>query len=331
MTPVASTPTELNIDQQVAAAVCTGLASTPKTLPPWLFYDEAGSRLFEQITELPEYYLTRTERDILSRHADQIIAHATDSRTYLTPRLRIAELGAGSADKTRILLRAAVEAQGEVLYEPVDVSTTALVVAQSRIEREIPDVRVRPIVGDYTNGFKFEPTAPDERRLVLYIGSSIGNFEPAEAAHLLAKVRAQLRPGDGMLLGVDLVKDEPLLVAAYDDAAGITAAFNKNMLARLNRDLCANFDPHAFAHRAVWNPVNSRMEMHLESNRAQRVRFAALEFEAEFAAGETIHTECSYKYRPGQAEAMLSRAGFEPAANWADEKGWFSVHLGQAR
>lgn len=354
MTPVASTPTELEIDQQVAAAVRAGLASTPKSLPPWLFYDEAGSRLFDQITELPEYYLTRTERAILNRHAGAMIARAAESpgsnlesslESNLdpsldtspgpgfgpdTPRLRIAELGAGSAEKTRTLLRAAVELQGEVLYEPVDVSATALLVAQSRIEREIPAVRVRPVAADYTNGFAFEPTGPGERRLVLYIGSSIGNFEPDEAARVLAKVRAQLRPGDGMLLGVDLVKDEPLLLSAYDDAAGVTAAFNKNMLSRLNRDLCANFDPGAFAHRALWNPAHSRMEMHLESRFTQCVRFAALDFDAEFAAGETIHTECSYKYRPGEAEAMLARAGFAPAASWTDEKGWFMVCLGRA-
>ncbi len=330
MTPVASSPIESQVDEQVASAVRAGLSSIPKTLPPWLFYDEAGSRLFDQITEQPEYYLTRTERAILSRHADQMIAHAVNDQVRSRRQLRIAELGAGSAEKTRILLRAAVELQGEVLYEPVDVSATALLVAQSRIEREIPAVHVRPIAADYTNGFKFEPTGPDERRLVLYIGSSIGNFEPPAAAHLLAKVHAQLHPGDGMLLGVDLAKDEPLLLAAYDDASGVTAAFNKNMLTRLNRDLGANFDPEAFTHRAVWNPLYSRMEMHLESSRAQCIHFAALDFDAEFTEGETIHTENSYKYRPNDAENMLTRAGFAPAASWIDEKGWFMVCLGRA-
>ncbi len=327
MTPAASTPTEWQIDEQVAAAVRAGLASTPKRLPPWLFYDETGSRLFDQITELPEYYLTRTERAILARHAGAMIAQAAGARSQRCPRLRIAELGAGSAEKTRILLRAAVELQGSVLYQPVDVSATALLAAQARIEREIPAVRVRPLAMDYTNGFAFEPSGPGERRLVLYIGSSIGNFEPEEAAHLLAKVRAQLHPGDGMLLGVDLVKDEQMLLAAYDDSAGTTAAFNKNMLARLNRDLGANFDPDAFLHRAVWNPGHSRMEMHLESRLAQRVQLAALDFVADFAAGETIHTENSYKYQPGQAEALLAGAGFAPASAWTDERGWFAVHL----
>jgi dimethylhistidine N-methyltransferase len=335
MTAAASTTIESQLaesplDPQIADAVRAGLASLPKRLPPWLFYDEAGSLLFDQITELPEYYLTRTERAILARHADEMIARAAGTQGQGHARLRIAELGAGSAEKTRILLRAAVEQQGDVLYEPVDVSTTALLVAQARIEREIPAVRVRPLAMDYTNGFAFEPTGRDERRLVLYIGSSIGNFEPHEAAHLLAKVRSQLHPGDGMLLGIDLVKEEQTLLAAYDDADGTTAAFNKNMLTRLNRDLAASFDPAAFAHRAVWNPAHSRIEMHLESRVAQRVHFAALDFAADFAAGETIHTENSYKYQPSEAENLLTRAGFAPAGSWTDERGWFAVYLGRA-
>jgi dimethylhistidine N-methyltransferase len=334
MTPAASTITEFQIvesqvDAQVATAVREGLTSQPKCLPPWLFYDETGSQLFDQITELPEYYLTRTERAILARHADEMIASAAAEGQGRT-KLRIAELGAGSAEKTRILLRAAVAGQGEVVYEPVDVSATALLVAQARIEREIPAVRVRPRAMDYTNGFSFAPTGPEERRLVLYIGSSIGNFEPAEAARILAKVRAQLRAGDCMLLGVDLVKEQQPLLAAYDDAAGVTAAFNKNMLVRLNRELSVSFDPATFAHRAVWNQQRSRIEMHLESLIAQRVRFATLDFEVDFAAGETIHTENSYKYQRGEAEAMLARAGFTPAGSWTDERGWFAVCLGRA-
>ena len=323
MNLAASVATE--IDEQVAQAVRTGLASLPKRLPPWLFYDQTGSRLFEEITELPEYYLTRTERGILARHAGEMIASAADGAG-----LRITELGAGSAEKTRLLLKAAAERQPTVVYEPVDVSASALKAARERIEREIPAVRVAPIEMDYTNGFELEPAAEGERRLVLYIGSSIGNFEPDEAAKLLGKVRAQLRAGDSLLLGVDLVKDEPILLAAYDDASGTTAAFNKNMLARLNRELAADFDPEAFAHRAVWNQAESRIEMHLESRVAQRVRVAALDLEVDFKAGETIHTENSYKYRPGQAESMLAEAGFRAEATWTDPRGWFAVCLGRA-
>jgi dimethylhistidine N-methyltransferase len=170
----------------------------------------------------------------------------------------------------------------------------------------------------------------DERRLVLYIGSSIGNFEPTEAERLLRRVRAGLEIGDSMLLGVDLVKDEAMLVAAYDDAAGVTAAFNRNMLVRLNRELDADFDVETFAHRAVWNQSKSRMEMHLESCCAQQANVGALDLTVEFAAGETIHTENSYKYRPGQAEVLLTATGFRAEATWTDPKGWFAVCLGRA-
>ncbi len=320
-----STSTEIPVNPHVALAVRSGLTSMPKRLPPWLFYDETGSRLFEEITTLPEYYLTRTERSILARHGDGIIECAAEGA-----RLRITELGAGSADKTRILLLSTVARQGAVLYEPVDVSATALLIAQARIEREIPGVRVAPLAMDYTNGFMLDPGDPGERRLVLYIGSSIANFERHEAAHLLEKVRAQLAPGDSVLLGTDLVKDESLLLAAYDDAAGTTAAFNKNILLRLNRELAADFDPEAFAHRAVWNEAHSRIEMHLVSRCRQLVRLETLELEVAFEPGESIHTENSYKYLPGEAEAMLSESGFVPAGCWTDQQSWFAVCLGRA-
>ena len=320
-----STSTEIHVNPQVASAVRAGLTSMPKRLPPWLFYDTAGSRLFEEITSLPEYYLTRTERSILARNSDEMIERAAEGR-----RLRIVELGAGSADKTRILLTAAVARQNRLVYEPVDVSATALLVAQARIEREIPGVRVMPLIMDYTNGFMLDSTGPGDRRLVLYIGSSIGNFERQEAARLLAKLRGQLAPGDGLLLGVDLVKDESILLSAYDDEAGTTAAFNRNMLTRLNRELAADFDLDAFSHRAVWNESESRMEMHLVSREPQRVRLPALGLDVDFEAGESIHTENSYKYRPGEAEAMLAQAGFAPAGCWTDAREWFAVHLARA-
>ncbi|HUA91949.1 MAG TPA: L-histidine N(alpha)-methyltransferase [Terracidiphilus sp.] len=320
-----STSAAIRVNPQVALAARAGLTSIPKQLPPWLFYDEAGSRLFDQITELPEYYLTRTERSILTEYAGEMIAHAADGA-----RLQITELGAGSADKTRVLLQAAVEQQGGVLYEPVDVSSTALLVAQARIEREIPGVRVMPYASDYTNGFFLDRTNAGERRLVLYIGSSIGNFEPNDARRVLHKVRKQLVPGDCLLLGVDLVKDEAVLLAAYDDAAGTTAAFNKNVLHRLNRDLAADFDLAAFAHRAAWNPALSRIEMHLVSRRPQQVQISALDLAIEFGVGESIHTENSYKYRPDEAETLLAATDFAPIGSWTDERGWFAVHLARA-
>jgi len=312
-----------------------------KRLPAWLFYDEAGSRLFDEITERPEYYLTRTERAILAHHADAMLARAAGREAAQLEslsldgigctRLRIAELGAGSADKTRLLLKAAVAQQGTVIYEPVDVSFTALEEAKDRIEFEIPGVTVMPRVEDYTQGLDFETLAFGERRLVLYIGSSIGNFEPWEAKRVLTRVRAGLNPGDALLLGVDLKKDEATLLSAYDDAAGVTADFNLNMLARLNRELGAEFQLDAFEHRAVWNARESRMEMHLESRVAQRVRIDALNSEVEFAEGERIHTENSYKYQPGQAEYLMASAGFEPVESWTDERGWFGVCLGRVK
>jgi dimethylhistidine N-methyltransferase len=316
----------------VARAVRAGLSTRPRRLPPWLFYDQAGSLLFERITALPEYYLTRTERGILTAHASEIVARAAQGK-----RLRIVELGAGSADKTRLLLAAAVAAQGSVLYEPVDVSATALDAARQRIEREIPGVTVAPRVMDYVHGFDLDsgvaPDGPpedfDARRLVLYIGSSIGNFDPEEATRLLARVRAALRPGDGLLLGVDRVKEKSILLAAYDDAAGVTAEFNLNLLARLNRELGANFNLRAFRHKAVWDAVHSRMEMYLESLSAQKVHIRALDLDLEFVPGERIHTENSYKYAPGQAERMLENAAFAPAVSWTDSKGWFGVCLGR--
>lgn len=303
-----------------------GLSSRPKSLPAWLFYDNVGSRLFERITELPEYYLTRTERGILAAHAEAIIAKAAGDDA----RLRIAELGAGSASKTCLLLAAAIERQGAVHYEPIDVSASALQEARRRIEAEIAGVTVTPRTMDYTNGLGFKALRPGERRFVLYIGSSMGNFEPEEALRLLQRVRATLRTGDGILLGVDLIKNREILLEAYDDAAGVTAAFNRNMLLRLNRDLGADFNPLAFAHRALWNRAHSRVEMHLESRRAQCVHFSSLDMTVNFAAGETIHTENSYKYARGQVETMLARAGFDPISTWTDEKNWFAVCLGRA-
>jgi L-histidine N-alpha-methyltransferase len=215
-------------------------------------------------------------------------------------------------------------------YEPIDVSASALEEARERIECEIPGVHVLPRVMDYTQGLSLHPTAHGERRLLLYIGSSIGNFEPEQAADVLQTVRAGLETGDTLLLGVDLQKDEATLLAAYDDASGVTAQFNLNMLARLNCELAADFDLDCFAHRAVWNAVASRIEMHLESLKAQRVHIAAIGLKIEFKEGERIHTENSYKYAAGQAEAMLAAAGFTAESTWTDERGWFAVCLARA-
>jgi L-histidine Nalpha-methyltransferase len=311
----------------IAMEVFAGLSERPKTLSPWLFYDQAGSRLFEAITELPEYYVTRTERQILAKHAAEIVAAAAGGRD-----LSIIELGAGTATKTGLLLNAAVAQQGSVTYYPIDVSETALQEARTRLESELPEVTVEPIVADYTEGMRQNNAglAGAGRRLVLYIGSSIGNFSPADAIEVLRGVRAQLTPGDCLLLGTDMVKATNMLLAAYDDAAGVTAAFNMNMLIRINRELDATFNPQLFRHQARWNEQHSRIEMHLESLLAQKVAVRALDLEVRFSLGETIHTENSYKFTDQRVLALLTRAGFKLRKQWSDDNKWFTVYLAAA-
>jgi len=325
MTTSPISPAKIHISDKIASAVYEGLMSRPKWLPSWLFYDAAGSRLFDEITRISEYYVTRTERAILAEHCAEIVARAAGENT-----LRLVELGAGSAEKTRLLLTAAADRQETVFYEPVDVSASALVEAQLRIEDELPGVIVCPRVQDYTQDLELDSTLPSERRLLLYIGSSIGNFEPGESLMLLERVRVAMEPGDCFLLGVDLVKDQAVLQAAYDDAGGVTAAFNRNVLTRLNRELDSDFNPATFAHRAVWNPAESRMEMHLVSAKNQQVWLPGIDLRVKFEIGESIHTENSYKYRPGDAEALLKKAGFAPEETWTDERGWFAVVLARA-
>jgi len=307
----------------IGAEVYRGLTDTPKHLSPWLFYDERGSQIFEAITRLPEYYLTRTERGIFARNADEILESAGSLP------LTIVELGAGTAEKTGLLLQAAVRRQGTVDYVPIDVSETALDAAKQHLEAEIPGVRLAARVADYTEGIAEIPSPG--RRLVLYIGSSIGNFEPADGVRVLREVRRRLVPGDLLLLGVDHVKDKTTLLRAYDDAAGVTAEFNKNMLTRINRELGANFNTRLFRHRAKWNAERSRIEIYLESLAAQRVTIPTLELEVKFARGESIHTENSYKFTPESIGAIVERAGFAVTQRWTDERDWFGVYLAASR
>ena len=312
----------------VALCVRDGLLSSPRTLPPWLFYDAAGSALFERITKLPEYYLTRTERQIFEQYANEIVAQMRSPVT-------VVELGAGTAAKTGILLRAAVARQGPVLYQPIDVSESALEEAQRNIEAGIPEVEVQPLVANYVTTRIDFARSPDEAVLALYIGSSIGNFAPDEAHEVLCNLRAQMRAGDGLLLGTDLApgaaKSVAALVAAYDDVAGVTAAFNLNLLVRLNRELGTDFDLKSFRHRARWNEQESRIEMHLESLRRQSVcmpeNSAGRACSLDFAAGETIHTENSYKFSRESIGAMLDRAGFRVDKLFEDRKQKFAVTL----
>jgi L-histidine Nalpha-methyltransferase len=303
----------------IAADVLRGLSDTPKWLSAKLFYDAEGSRLFDAITELPEYYLTRTEAKILNANADAMLAAAGRD-------LRVVELGAGSATKTTLLLRAAQRHQRSVDYFPLDVSASALREAQERLEIDVPGCHVHPLVEDYHHGIERLPEISG-RKLVLFIGSSIGNFEPRDGAALLGHVRRHLNHGDAVLLGTDMRKSADILLPAYDDAQGVTAAFNRNILTHINRELFADFEPERFAHRAIWNSELSRIEMHLESLGAQEVRVPALQRSFYFEDGETIHTENSYKFTMPMLDGMLANAGFLRERTWSDDRGWFTVHL----
>ena len=317
----------------VASEARSGLLSSPRTLAPWLFYDEVGSQLFDRITALPEYYLTRTERGIFTANAGDIVAAAANGE-----RLTIVELGAGTAAKTGLLLRACVSLQGQVLYEPIDVSPSALDEARRTLERDLPGVTVRPQVANYITDRLRITRQPHSRLLALYIGSSIGNFSPEQARDVLRNLRQQLRPGDSLLLGTDLVpgrgKSVDDLQRAYDDAAGVTAEFNRNVLRRLNRNLGADFDVECFAHRAVWNAEASRMEMHLVARGEQTVviprNSAGTELRLMFFDGETIHTENSYKFSASSISALMGDTGFTPARTWQDVDGRFAVTLATA-
>jgi len=328
---------QTTVGDAVAAEARAGLLSNPRTLSPWLFYDDRGSDLFEQITALPEYYLTRTERSIFAEHAHEILDIAAAGHT-----LTLLELGAGTAAKTGILLSAAVERQGSVLYQPVDVSPSALDEATANLQANIPGVTVQPQVANYTAEPLTLSRPHGVRVLALYIGSSIGNFSPTEATDLLRNLRAQLRPGDSLLLGTDLApgpegegnKSVETLLAAYDDAAGVTAEFNRNILTRLNRDLAADFNPACFAHRALWNPDHSRMEMHLESLTNQHVHIPANSagpaLTLQLQAGETIHTENSYKFSAAAIADLLTSASFQIIRTWQDSQALFAVTLATA-
>jgi L-histidine Nalpha-methyltransferase len=303
----------------IADDVEAGLLSSPKTLPPRLFYDARGSGLFEQITALPEYYLTSTEREIFERCAAEMIATAG-------PDLRVVELGAGSATKTVILLRELAHQQGKATFYPVDVSISAMEEADERLRREIPGIELNPVVADYTSGLPFLKSLKG-RKLILYIGSSIGNFEPIQASAILSTIRASMSRGDAVLLGTDMRKSPKRLIPAYDDAAGVTAAFNKNVLVRINHELGADFDLDRFAHRAVWNADLSRIEMHLESLVDQRVHVRDLSLTIPFRRGETIHTENSYKFSMPMIRSIASNADLAVECTWSDPKQWFTVHL----
>ncbi len=303
----------------IAADVAAGLAKHPKSLPPKLFYDAEGSALFEEITGLPEYYLTRTERAILEQHADHIVSRAASGTD-------VVELGAGSASKTQIILAAMLRRMRRLQFFPVDISESALAAATSSLRARFATLAIKPIVTDYCHNMAALREVAGSK-LVLYLGSSIGNFEPMEAGRLLRLLRSTMKAGDTLLLGTDMVKPESVLLPAYDDSQGVTARFNKNMLARINRELGGNFDLDQFRHIALWNAGCSRIEMHLESMREQTVLIESLNSSVRFSRGERVHTENSYKFTVPVIRGILQFGGFSLEYSWTDERGWFALHL----
>lgn len=303
----------------LADMVRVGLSARPRRLPALLFYDEAGSRLFEAITRTPEYYPTRVEGAILERHAEAILAAAGRPA-------QLVELGAGSAAKTRHLLAAALRQQTRVHYAPIDVSPTTLAPLKQVLEQEMPGLEVTPVVARNRAGLATLPPSP-ARRLLLFLGSTIGNLDPAQQAAFLRDVAASLGPGDRLLLGTDRAKARPVLERAYNDAGGVTAAFNRNALVRLNREMGADFDVEAFRHRAFLNAAASRVEMHLEAGRDMAVEVPALDLTVRMRRGETIHTESCYKFTDASLHRLCKRAGLALEATWTDAQGWFSVQL----
>jgi dimethylhistidine N-methyltransferase len=298
-----------------AAALQHCLAQQPHVISPKYFYDAAGSALFDRICELPEYYPTRTEIALLERHApamaEQIGAGA-----------ELIEFGAGSLTKVRLLLRA-LQGQGlaPARFLPVDISADHLIAQCRRLRADLPGLQIEPLIADFTQPLPL-PARGADRRVGYFPGSSIGNFTPDEALVFLTTCAGLLR-GGGLLIGIDLVKDPAILHAAYNDAQGVTAAFNLNLLERARRDLGCDVDPQAFWHHALFNPTLSRIEMHLLSRRHQRIALAG--HTHELAAGETLHTENSYKYTADGFSDLARRAGFVPGARWTDEREWFCV------
>jgi L-histidine N-alpha-methyltransferase len=304
----------------LAVDVRIGLQRTQKTLPPKYFYDDRGSELFDAICDLPEYYLTRTGQALLESTAEDILATARP--------LELVELGSGASRKTRVLLDVMARSGADLRYVPMDVSEGMLRQAATALLQDYSRLWIHGVVGDYERHL---PHLPDgEQRLVLFLGSTIGNFEVAQATGFLSSVRQQLNPGEHLLLGVDLVKPIEVLESAYNDSAGLTAEFNRNVLHVVNRELNAEFDPHAFEHVAFFNRAESRIEMHLRARRAHTVHIGKLEMQIPFRMGETIHTEISRKFTRAGVQDMLQAAGFNTQRWYAAPNDYFALALGAA-
>jgi L-histidine N-alpha-methyltransferase len=297
-----------------------GLTSTPKYLPCCYFYDGEGSLLFEEISELPEYYLTRAEREILE-------GRATEIASWSTSPLTLVELGSGSAAKTRLLIEAFLHRQGALRYIPIDICSVMLEDSSRHLLQDYPGLEILALAADYRDGLRHLRAAVRGPKLILWLGSNIGNFDRPEAVEFLQYVRKTMTAGDGLLVGIDLRKDPAVLEQAYDDAQGVTAEFNLNLLTRINRELGGHFDVAAFQHRAVYNEPLGRIEIYLVSKQSQQVRIDNLDLEVRLAAGEAIHTENSYKYSAEEIETLAASAGFGIGDQWLDQQRRFSSNL----
>lgn len=301
-----------------------GLTRNPKRLPPKYFYDDLGSRLFEAICALPEYYLTRAESEILRANAGEIVSSIAGP-------VRLLELGSGSAEKTRYLIEALLATQTELHYLPVDISELSLELSSQRLLRLYPGLRITAFAADYFTALEAlarrVPADPTRRTVAVFLGSNIGNFGRDESREFLRAVRRLLSPEDALLLGADLKKSPDVLIPAYDDALGVTAAFNLNLLARINRELQGNFDVRAFKHNATYNAEIGRIEIRLISLKRQTVQIRAIDLEARFDEGESICTENSYKFDLDQLSAIARETGFALARSWFDHSHLFSFNL----
>ena len=313
---VAPTRAVASLREEVRA----GFAKSPRELSPKHLYDDRGAQLFEQICDLPEYYLTRAETALLHAHAAAIVAAAQPDE--------IVELGAGSARKTEILLTAARGAAKALTFRPMDVCVSALEDAAQRLAGRFPEIAVKPLAGDHTAGLAHLP-ARQGPTLFVFLGSSLGNFEPAQSQRLLADVAQRMGPDDRLLLGVDTVKDTATLEAAYNDSAGVTAAFNENLINVLNRELDGDLEIAGFRHRAVYNAELQRIEAYLDATMAQTGRFAALDASYAFAPGDSIFTEISRKFTPASLDADLAPAGLVRTADFFAEDNRYALHLAQ--
>lgn len=304
----------------LAEDVRKGLSAEQKRFLPKYFYDELGSQLFEAICLLPEYYLTRAENEILQRYSDEIVASVDGQKTLV-------EMGSGSASKTRLIIEALLRLQPELLFMPVDISATALESSSRILLQSYPLLSIEAYAADYFAGLAELGKKPRARTLALFLGSNISNFDLEEALRFLRAMRSVLQRGDALLLGADLKKDPAILEAAYNDALGVTSAFNLNVLARINRELGGTFDLRAFRHRAFYNEEVGRIEIYIESLARQQVRIEKLDLTVDFSEGELIHTENSYKYDRAGIEALASATGFKLSRTWLDSQERFSSNL----